>query len=102
MPALLACFCIAALNCVVLLAGQHGNTLVDLRARHTTSEMTYVPHEVKAPWAEKHNGRHFADLLRHEETRPTVARPSAQILSYMVCSVAMAARLQLLMSSCHL
>lgn len=59
-------------------------TKADLRAMHRDSEETYIPHEVKAPWAEAHGGQPFANLLGKLSTRKQVARPAAQILSYMV------------------
>ena len=57
---------------------------MDLRAVHGETEETYLPHEVKPPWAEAHEGQHFVDLLGDMQTRDRVARPVAQILSYMV------------------
>ena len=57
---------------------------MDLRAVHGETEETYLPHEVKPPWAEAHEGQHFVDLLGDMQTRDRVARPAAQILSYMV------------------
>ncbi len=54
------------------------------KALHGETEETYIPHEVKAPWAEAHKGQHIVDLLGDMQTRDRVARPVAQILSYMV------------------
>lgn len=67
-----------------MLATGDANTLVVLRGAHTSNQRTYIPHEVKSPWAEAHKGDHFADLLMDKQSRPRVARPAAQILSYMV------------------
>ena len=64
--------------------GEHAKTKADLRALHRETEQTYIPHEVKALWGEAHKGQHVVDLLRNVQTRDTVARPVAQILSYMV------------------
>lgn len=64
--------------------GNQAVTKADLRAMHQDSEETYIPHEVKAPWAEAHGHQHYADLLGSSSTTKQVARPAAQILSYMV------------------
>jgi len=64
--------------------GKNAMTKADLRAFHPDTQETHIPHEVKAPWAEAHEGQHFADLLGDAHTRRKVARPAAQILSYMV------------------
>ena len=66
--------------------GDRANTLADLRGAHTSTQHTYIPHEVKASWAEAHDGQHFANLLMNDQSRSRVARPAAQILSYMVNS----------------
>ncbi len=69
-------------------SGDLAATEVDLRAIDRHTQVTCIPHEVKAPWAERHTGDHFTDLLQDllqdPEKRKGVARAAAQILYYMV------------------
>lgn len=51
------------------------------------TQRTHIPHEVKAPWAEGCVGHHFADLLHKDQSKPSIARPAAQLLYHLVrCS----------------
>jgi len=70
-------------------SGDAGITEVDLRAIDTRGQHTYIPHEVKGPWAEQHAGGHFTDLLQDQRKRRRVDRAAAHILYYMVNFVCM-------------
>lgn len=72
------------MHVVLSAVGAKGITKADLRAYHPQTQRTHIPHEVKGPWAEGHEGQHFADLLQGPEIRHNVARPAAQLLYYMV------------------
>ena len=67
----------------MLFAGT-GKTLCDMRGLHPVTRGTYIAHEVKAPWAERHQDRHFGNILQDLQLREDVARPAAQIVYYMV------------------
>ena len=67
--------------------GDEAVTEVDLRAIDLQTQRTHIPHEVKAPWAEEHGGRHFVELLQDKRKRKCIARPAAQLLYYMVTDI---------------
>ncbi|DBA92610.1 TPA: hypothetical protein ACH3X1_002829 [Trebouxia sp. C0004] len=47
---------------------------VDPCAIDTHTQHTHIPHEVKAPWAERQAGGHFTNLLQDQRKRRRVAR----------------------------
>lgn len=63
-------------------SGRQALTRSEPRAIDLQSQSMYIPHEVKAAWAEGHVGQHSADLL--QLTKESIARPAVQLRYYKV------------------
>ena len=70
----------------VWVAGLQAATLCDGRVFSTPDKRTILVHEIKSKRQEKHDGKHFMNLLTNPEDteRHRVASPVAQAYGYAV------------------